>query len=183
MDFIQIGIIGSMADQKLSKTVIRQAIEVGQELAKNKINLAFGYEGDFESVSSIAAETAEKNGGKTIAFIWGNKKQNLQRLNSIQVVTKQPRGGGREFTFILSCDAIICLSGGSGTLMEIAMAYQANIPVVALKNSGGWSGKLAGKFLDNRRRLKIIAATSGKEAVDIAIKEAKNKIEIGNLSD
>lgn len=83
------------------------------------------------------------------------------------------RGGGRELTLVLSCDAIIALNGGSGTLTEIAIAYQANIPVVVLENSGGWSEKLAGIYLDERRRIRIETASSPKEAVEKAIKLIK----------
>lgn len=173
MKRIQIGVIGSMADVKLDKSLKQLAKDVSQEIAKSNSILAFGFEGDFNSLSEIAARSAEKAGGKTIAFVWGNKKQDLKGLNSKQVVTDQQRGGGREFSFILSCDVIICLSGGSGTLMEIAMAYQAGIPIIALQNSGGWSQKLAGKFLDERKRQKIIGAETAREAVDMAIKLAR----------
>jgi len=44
---------------------------------------------------------------------------------------------------VLSCNALICI-WGSGTLNEIAIAYQANIPIVDLEGSGGWGDKLIG---------------------------------------
>lgn len=170
---LQIGVIGSMADVKLEEPLKRLAKEVGKEIAKNKATLVFGFEGDFDSLSEIAARSAEKASGETIVFLRGNEKQNLKGLNSLQIVTGQNRGGGREFPFILSCDALICISGGSGTLMEIAMAYQAGIPTVVFQNSGGWSQKLAGKFLDERKRQKIIGVKTAKEAVSIALKLAR----------
>lgn len=173
MKKVQIGVVGSMADMELKQSLKQLASEIGQEIAKNNAILAFGFEGDFDSLSEIAARSAEQSGGKTIAFVWGKKQQDLKGLNSIQVVTGQERGGGREFPFILSCDALICISGGSGTLMEIAMVYQAGIPVVAIQNSGGWSQKLANKFLDERKRQKIIGVQTAKEAVAMALKLAR----------
>lgn len=173
MRSIKIGVIGSMADMKLKGSLKELAREIGQEIAKSNSILSFGFEGDFDSLSEIAARSAEKAGGKTIAFVWGNKKQDLKVLSSKQIVTGQQRGGGREFPFILSCDAIICISGGSGTLMEIAMAYQAGIPIIAFQNSGGWSQKLAGKFLDDRKRQKIIGVKTAKGALDLALKLAR----------
>lgn len=170
---MQIGVIGSMADVKLDESLKQLARDVGQEIAKSNSILAFGFEGDFDSLSLIAAKSAEKAGGKTIAFLWGSEKQDLRGLNSLQIVTGQNRGGGREFPFILSCDCLICISGGSGTLMEIAMAYQAGIPTIALQNSGGWSQKLANKFLDGRRRQKIMGAKTAQEAVAMALKLAR----------
>lgn len=170
-DKLQIGIIGSMADIKLNKKVKEWAAELGKEIAAKGAVLLFGFEGDFDSVSFIAAQNAENNHGSTIAFIWGQDNQNLHGLRSTRIVTGQQRGGGREFSFILSCDAIVSLNGGSGTLMEMAMAYQAGIPVIALNNSGGWSQELAGKFLDKRKRKKILQASSVKEALELVCKE------------
>ena len=174
MKNVQIGVIGSMADIKLNNSLIRLAKDLGKEIAKNNAVLVFGFEGDFDSLPAMAAKSAEEDSGKTVAFVWGNQVQDLKGLRSLQIVTGQQRGGGREFSFILSCDAIICISGGSGTLMEIAMAYQAGIPVVALKKSGGWSTKLANTFLDERKRQKIIGVNTAKEAVKKAIKLAKD---------
>lgn len=174
---MQIGVVGSMADIKLDELVRNLAKKVGEEIAKNDALLVFGFEGDFESLSLIAAKGAEGAGGKTIAFVWGNDKQNLKELNSSQIVTGQNRGGGREFSLVLSCDAIICLGGGSGTLMEITFAYQKNIPIVVLENSGGWSKKLANKYLDERKKIKIIGAVDPKQAVQLA-KDLINEREI-----
>lgn len=174
MKNIHIGVIGSMLDQHSKESLKKLACAIGQEIACSDAVLLFGFEGDFDSLSCIAAKGAEEAGGNTIAFIWGNKKKDLKGLHSTQIVTGQNRGGGREFSFILSCDAVICLCGGSGTLMEMAMAYQANIPVIVLRNSGGWSQKLAGKFIDNRKKSKFISAISGKEAVKLAIEAIKN---------
>lgn len=166
---LQIGVIGSMADIKLQKSSKQLAQEVGKEIAKSGAILIFAFEGDFDSVSTIAAQVAQDVGGQTATFVLGDEKQNLGDLRSMQIITGQQRGGGREFPFILSCDAIISICGGSGTLMEMAMAYQAGIPVVALQNSGGWSQKLANSFLDERKRQKIIGVKTAREAVTRAI--------------
>ncbi len=174
MKKIQIGVMGSMADTKLKQTSISLAKELGSEIAKKGALLVFGYEGDFNSLPEIAALAAEKEGGQTLAFLWGDNKKIAKDLSSIRIRTGQIRGGGRELPLVLSCDVLICIGGGSGTLTEIAIAYQANIPIVVLANSGGWSQKLAGKFLDARKRVKITAARSAKEAVNIAIKLASS---------
>ena len=122
--------------------------------------------------SEISDRSAEKHGGQTIAFLWGNNKKVADDLSSITILTGQIRGGGREFSLVLSCDALICIGGGSGTLTEMAMAYQANIPIVVLQNTGGWSQKLANQFLDGRKRFRVIEAKNVREAVDKAIELA-----------
>jgi hypothetical protein len=83
------------------------------------------------------------------------------------------RGGGREFVLVNSCDVIIAVSGGSGTLTEIAIAYQSNIPMIVIKNTGGWSDKLSDTYLDNRKRLLIQGVDTAKEAVEKAIESIK----------
>jgi uncharacterized protein (TIGR00725 family) len=86
--------------------------------------------------------------------------------NADAIITSgSERGGGRELALVLSCDAIITIGGGSGTLNEITIAYQAGIPIVALVNTGGWSDKLAGTYLDDRKRIKIEPAKTPKDAV------------------
>lgn len=169
---IQIGVVGSMTDQKVSGSVLQIAKDLGKEIAKAGALLLFGFEGDFDSLSSIAAKSAEQHGGKTVAFFWGKDQGNLGNLHSIRIETGQLRGGGREFSLILSCDAIVSIGGGSGTLTEIGMAYQAGIPVIVIKDSGGWSEKLSGTFLDERRRLKIEPVENPQEAVESAIRLA-----------
>jgi uncharacterized protein (TIGR00725 family) len=61
---------------------------------------------------------------------------------------------------VSSCDGIIAISGGSGTMTEMLMAYQLNIPVVVIKGSGGWSDKMADQFFDDRQRMKAESASA-----------------------
>lgn len=82
-------------------------------------------------------------------------------------------GGGREFSLVLSCDVIIAISGGSGTLTEMAIAYQAGIPIITIPNFGGWSKELSDRYIDDRKRLKCVEATSPEEALEKAMKLIK----------
>jgi uncharacterized protein (TIGR00725 family) len=172
---IQIGVMGSCSDLKYSKKIEKFAEEVGFWVAKNGAALIFGAEKDFDSLSTAACRGAKKAKGLTIGVTYGKGLNVIEKSADIIIASGLERGGGRELTLVLSCDAIIAISGGSGTLTEIAIAYQANIPVVVLKGTGGWSDKLAGKFLDNRKRIKAKAAKSPKEAVELAIKLIRKK--------
>lgn len=170
---IQIGVVGSMLDIKLEKRLKSLAEDLGREIAKAGAALVFGLEKDFNSLPMIAARHAEKFEGETIAFITGASKQIPNDLCSKIVVTGSERGGGREFPFVLSCDVLICIGGGSGTLNEISIAYQAGIPTIAIKDSGGWSTKLANQFLDERKRQKVVVANTARGAVTLALKLAR----------
>lgn len=174
MHQLQIGIIGSMGRPR-SREATDMAARIGRELARRRVILLFGYEDDGPSFPGIAAQAARKSGGTVLAFLrngathcpWG-----------LAVRTGTERGGGREWPFIKSCDAIIALGGGSGTLMEIAIAYQARIPVVGLTGSGGWTDRLNGTFLDERQAERVEPAGSPREAVDRAVVLAKKKLSV-----
>lgn len=170
---IQIGVMGSCADLKYSKKIEKLAEEVGFWIAKKKATLIFGAEKDTDSLSTAACRGAKKANGLTVGITYGKGLKIVEKNVDVVIATGLERGGGREFPLVLSCDAVICISGGSGTLTEIAIAYQANIPIVVMENTGGWSDKLAGEFLDARNRVKIEIAKNPKEAVELAIKLSK----------
>ncbi len=173
MKKLQIGIIGSMADKEQSTKNIELSKKIGRLLARKNVTLMFGFEGDFSSLSQIAAKEASDHKGSTVAFLWGkDQKFDLKIPNCTIISTGQIRGGGRELALVLSCDALIAISGGSGTLTEICFAYQADVPIITLKNTGGWSNKLADQFLDERKRGKIHGVTTAEEAVRLAIQLA-----------
>lgn len=167
---IQIGVMGSAADLRYSKDFERMAEEIGYWVAKKKATLIFGAEKDYDSLSTAACRGAKKAGGLTVGVTY-NKGLDIFEKKNVDVVIASglERGGGRELALVLSSDAIIALNGGSGTLTEIAIAYQAGIPVVVLAGSGGWSQELAGRYLDARRRIKIEVARTPKEAVEKAL--------------
>jgi uncharacterized protein (TIGR00725 family) len=167
---IQIGVMGSCLDLKNAKKYISLAEDVGYEIAINNATLVFGAEKDMDSLSSASCRGAKKGKGTTVGITYGKDKNIKESMADIVIATGLERGGGREFSLVLSCDVIITLSGGSGTLTEMAIAYQANIPIVVLKNTGGWSQKLSNKYIDSRKRLKVLEASSPKDAVQLALR-------------
>ncbi len=172
----QIGVMGSAADLNYSKDLANLAQQIGFLIAKKGATLIFGAEKDYDSLSTAACRGAKLAKGLTVGITYGKDTDIFQKDGvDLIIASGLERGGGREFTLVLSCDAIIALNGGSGTLTEIAIAYQANIPIIVLKNSGGWSEKLEDKFLDNRQRVKIRSAKTPQSAVNLAFKLIKKK--------
>ena len=169
---IQIGVIGSMTSAPTPKNK-QFARDIGKEIAAQKAILCFGFEDDGQSLPGIAAEAAATANGVVLAFLRNNGVRSPWGLT---VNTGSERGGGREFVFIRSCDAVISIGGGSGTLMEIAMAYQARIPIIRLAGSGGWSDKLTGFHLDKRKAQRITTAHTATAAVKHAITLANIKL-------
>lgn len=56
----------------------------------------------------------------------------------------------------------------------MAIAYQAGIPIITVSNFSGWAGELSNSFMDDRKRVKCIEATTPKEALEKAIESLKN---------
>lgn len=173
---MQIGVMGSAADLKYSKQIEEMAEETGYWIAKKGAILFFGAEKDYDSLSTAACRGAKKAKGLAIGVTYGKGLDIFEKKNVDAVIaTGLERGGGRELSLVLSCDAIITINGGSGTLTEIAIAYQSNIPIVALKGTGGWSEKLEGQYLDDRKRIKIEIAKTPQAAAGKAIELANKK--------
>ncbi len=169
---VQIGVMGSAFDLGYSKKVQTIAQELGKEIAVNNCTLVFGAEKDGDSLSTIAARNACFYGGKTLGVTYG-KSDDVFWQPDYLIKTGMDRGGGREFILVNSCDVIICIGGGSGTLTELGISYQSNIPMVVINGTGGWSDKLADSFMDERKRLKVIGVATPKEAVKMALEVSK----------
>ena len=171
MKKIQIGVMGSAADLNYSKEALECAKKIGYEIAKRGGILVYGAEKEYSSLSTNAAIEASKNGGITVGITPGKEKKIYgDFLPTILIPCGLEIGGGREFTLVLSCDVIIAIGGGSGTLTEMAIAYQAGIPIVCIDQFNGWAKKMANKYFDERKRLICLKATSPQEAVELAIK-------------
>lgn len=170
---LQIGVMGSMADLAYTKEFEAAAEQVGELLAKNNAILIFGAEKDADSLSTAACRGAKRKGGLTVGITYGKHKDIKQSDADIIIPCGLERGGGREMVLALACDAIIAISGGSGTLNELAVAYQADIPMVALTGFGGWADKLAGTYFDARKRRIVLGAATPKDCVALAMRQAK----------
>lgn len=169
MKRLQIGVMGSVKDLNYGVELERLAERIGELIAENNCILLFGAEKDYDSLSTAACRGAKKKNGLAVGITYNKGKDIFEKDADIIISTGLDRGGGREFVLTLSCDVIIALNGGSGTLTEIAIAYQANIPVIVLEGTGGWADKLANQYLDGRKRQKIYSAKTPEKAVSLAL--------------
>lgn len=163
----QIGVMGSVADLKYSKRVEQIAEKMGKLIAESGNITVYGAEKDYDSLSTAAARGAKKAGGLTVGVTYGRGKDIFDKEGNTDVVicSGLERGGGREFVLVNSCDGIVAVSGGSGTMNEMLVAYQLNIPIVVITGTGGWADKMAGKYFDARKRMKAVPANNPKEAL------------------
>src|SRR3989338_628534 len=168
---LQIGVMGSCADLKYTKKIEQLAFDVGKFIAQSGFITVYGAEKDYDSLSTAASRGAKSVGGLTVGVTYGKGKNIWDKNGTTDVIISSglERGGGREFVLVNSCDVIIIISGGSGTLNEAAIAYQLNIPIIALVGTGGWADKLAGTYIDDRQRFKVLPAQTPTEAVTTAL--------------
>jgi uncharacterized protein (TIGR00725 family) len=172
MEKLQIGIMGSAADLKYNNDALNFAKKLGKLVAKSGNILVYGAEKEYTSLSTEAAKVASQNNGITVGVTPGKDKKVFGEFRPTVLINSGLEiGGGREFNLVLSCDVIIAIGGGSGTLTEIAIAYQAGIPIIVIDKFDGWAKKLNNEYLDDRQRLKCIGVSSATEAVKLAIQE------------
>lgn len=84
------------------------------------------------------------------------------------VVIPTGLGVARNVLVVASADVVVAVGGRSGTLSEIAVAWQLGKVVIALGNTG-WAGRLADTAVDDRRADRVVAADSVEAAVEACI--------------
>ena len=175
----QIGVMGSAADLGYAEAIAKIAEQIGRDIALSGNICVYGAEKDSDSLSTAAARGAKSAGGMTVGVTYGKTKNDIwdtEGSTDFVVATGIERGGGREFVLVNSCDAVIAVSGGSGTLTELAIAYQSDLPMIVITGTGGWADKLADTYIDGRNR-RLTIGSKPENAVCIAIREIKNKYE------
>ena len=80
-------------------------------------------------------------------------------------IVRTDLGSMRNHLVIRSADLVVAVSGGSGTLSEMAIAWQEGKPIAALSGSGGWSAKLADTARDRRRESAVTGCETVAEVV------------------
>lgn len=172
---IQIGIIGSAGKEeypeggKPQRKVFQMAEKLGQLVAKQNAILVTGGKG---GIMETASKGAKVENGITVGIVKGDKRYTANKYIDIEI-SSNTNGEGEEDILVSSCDGLIVVGGGAGTLQELACAYRKKKPIVALRTVQGISSQFAGKYLDSRKLVKIHSVLSEDEAIDLLIKLIK----------
>lgn len=86
----------------------------------------------------------------------------------------------RNILVVSSADVVVAVGGGSGTLSEIAIAWQLGRPIVSLGKEG-WAGRVAGTAIDSRHHGSIRGCSTVQEVVDACLELAKTAVEAGDI--
>ncbi len=143
----QIAIIGGREidedAQKLVEDISRMLVEEGYRIVTGGLGLlpSSAHRGAKSASNSTEADT--------IAILPGFDPK--PAYNHADIIIPTGLDVSRN-AIVANSDAVIAIGGGAGTLSEIAYALQFKRPILATSVEG-WSSKIAGKVVDNRKRL------------------------------
>ncbi len=165
-----IAVVGSSAP---SPQTLELAHELGRLAVERDCSIACGGMGGVMAAACAGAQQAKRarrergdlgDLPQTVGILPGGDKQAANP--DVDIVIPTGMGYTRNALVVLSGDVVVALEGGSGTLSEIAYAWQFGKPVAALAPSGGWAARLAGTSLDDKRDDEVFRAESAAEAID-----------------
>lgn len=144
----------------ISDKIYDMVVELGVELAQAGFIVACGgLSGTMEAI----CKGAKIGGGMTIGILPSGNRSDANKYVDIPILTRL--GEARNAILTATGDVVIVISGGSGTLSEIALAWKYNKPIIALTTTGGWAEKLANTAIDNTRKDTIIGVNTTKDVV------------------
>ena len=162
----QILVIGFGKDH-CPELVYRKAYDVGFQIGRRGAVLLTGGLG---GVMEAASHGAKDAGGLVVGIIPQDDKKAANEFCDVVVATGL--GFARDFLTAYSADAIVIVGGGVGTMIEAAAAYLKNIPIIALKGTGGVADRYADTYLDDRKTERIVGESTPGKAVDAAMAAA-----------
>lgn len=152
------------AIERAAEALGRLAIEAGFRLVSG------GRDGVMEAASRGARSAASWRDGDVIGILPSYDRNDANA--SVDVVIPTGLGIARNVIVVASADVVVAVAGGSGTLSELAIAWQLGKPVIGLDlglgELGGWGERAAGITIDDRREDEVRRARSVHEAIELA---------------
>ena len=98
---------------------------------------------------------------------------NVSKFIDVPILTGM--GFARNQIIAFSADAIIVIGGGVGAFCEMAYGYAYGKPIVVVRGLKGMADPFIGKYLDKKKKVKILGASNAKNAVELAFKLIKKR--------
>ncbi len=175
----KVGVIGSSANE-VSEEDIEKVKEIGLTIAREK---CFLLSGASFGLPYEAVKAAKKAGGFTVGISpASNLREHVEKykfpVEYFDLIVFTGFGfKGRNVVFVRSCDAVIMVSGRTGTLNEFTIAFDENRVIGVLESSRGVT-KLVKEIVRNASKKggPIIYSSNPKELV----KKVKNHLDYLN---
>ena len=113
-------------------------------------------------------QRSKRESGLTIGILPQGDFESANKFCDVVIPTGI--GFSRNFIVATSVDGIIVVGGGVGTLIEISVGYMLKKMMVAMSGSGGIADVYGGKYMDERKRIKILKRKSPNKAIQDIIK-------------
>jgi hypothetical protein len=155
-----ISVIGGARED--ADDVLRLAEALGREIRRAGWDLACG---GMTGVMEAACRGFQSTEGPGIAIGILPTRDGEGANVHLDLVLSTGMGLARNAIVVQAGHAVVAVGGESGTLSEIALAWQYGRPVVALVPAGGFGAELAGRALDRRRVDEVRSAHSVDEAI------------------
>lgn len=142
---IKIAVSGAAAGDTLTRENIREARELGREIAKAGAVLTTGAT---TGLPAYVGEGAKKAGGFVFGFSPATtKSEHVKKyrlpINYMDVIVFTGSGyAGRNLILTRSSDAVMVIGGRIGTLNEFTVAFEDKKVIGVLEDSGGISDEL-----------------------------------------
>ena len=146
---VSIGVIGdgSLAEESPKR-------EVAEELGERLVDAGYrivcgGLAGVMEAVCRGAHRSEQYVEGTTVGVVPGDRPAEANPYVDVALSTDL---GHYRNGIVAQSQAVVAVGGGAGTLSELAFAWIKDRMIVGMEVDG-WSGRLAGQRLDERRRV------------------------------
>jgi len=177
---LRVGVIGQSGE--IPDKMYQLAEALGREIAGVGGIL---FTGGTSGVMEAASKGAKSAGGLVVGILPGDDAEAGNSFIDVPVTTGL-MDDYRSLMLVHTCDGLIMVGGGNGTLGELSAAYLNHKPVVILESSGGWAERVRqmafdGCYLDHRRTLKLEYASDATQAVALllsCIKSARTRLDI-----
>ena len=185
----RIGVMGSASGYVMrNKKAIEDSKEIGRQIALNKCVLV---NGACPGLPDEAAKGAKEKGGETFGIspaisIRSHLKKYKSPIEHYDSFLFTGQGlMQRDITNIRSCNGVIILPGGTGTLNEFTVAYDEGKPLGILTGHKGVANHIKEilKFCHRRITKRMVFSSDPKELVEKLIKIIKTTESSANLDD
>ncbi len=109
--------------------------------------------GGLGGVMEAASRGARQAGGLVVGILPSRRLEDANPWCTVVIPTDL--GHARNALTVLAADFVVAIGGGAGTLSEICFAWIHQRPIFLLEGYGGWSDRLGGAPIDDRKAAPI----------------------------
>ena len=151
---IRIGVIGSNGVDSSRDALVE---ELGFQLTEAGFGIVCGGMGGVMSAVARGAMRSDSWTPSTVLALLPNFSGSREHNPWTFDVIHTEMGVMRNELILRSSHAVVACGGGAGTLSEMSLAWQRELPMSSLEGTGGWANRLAGEALDQRQTRNIEA--------------------------